>query len=382
MHLAKAEVRQAWESDRRKERRKFRIILGIFVLVFLLCLCFRYQAYFYDEKFVIGAHFKSLFEGLRITIGGIFDPAIKAHGAETINIIGQDLYMSAIARLKVTAMAAVSGAGCAMAGVIFQTIYKNPMASPGMLGATAGVRLGNILMITLYSAMALEMIIRRYVFCYAFAAACVVLVIILGKAAGDRRGNPSVMKMVMAGSVISQGLNVFAMYYMYELTDEDLVIYEQLTMGTYIQYDWLSLVIFFSAMAISLIPMFLLRYRFNTVAMDYAEAVTSGANPGRIRMIGQICGVIMVTAAMVHAGDTGMIGMVVPYAVRQWVGADSKKVLVYSAFAGAIILMICRLITSLFTIEGVEIPIGFIMNMFMTPAMMLILAKNRRGFEE
>ena len=382
MRLTKAEVRSVWECDRKKERKQTVAVVCVVVLIFLFCLCFRYQAFLYKNKFVPADHLRSIFTGIRYGLAKLFDPVLYAHKQESVDQIGLDLYMSAFARLKVTAMAAVSGAGCAMAGAIFQTIYKNPMASPGMLGATAGVRLGNILMITLYSTQAVEMVIRRYVYCYVFAAACVAAVIILGKTAGDRRGNPSVLKMVMAGSVISQGLNVFAMYYMYKLTDEDLVLYQELSMGTYLQTDWLSLTIFFSAMAVAIIPMFLIRYRFNAVAMDYAEAAASGVDPDPVRMMGQICGVIMITAAMIHSGDTGMIGMVIPYAVRGRVGADTRKVLVYSAAAGGCLLMVCRLVASMFAVEGVEIPVAFIMNMFMTPAFMVILTKQRRGFEE
>ena len=382
MRLTKDQVRCVWESDRRKDRRQLAIAIAAFVFIFLLCMCFRYQAYSYSDKFVPLQYFKSIFQGIRFAIASLIDPVTYSHKQEMIDSIGQVYYGGAWNRLAITGMAAVAGAGLAMAGAIFQTIYKNPMASPNMLGATAGVRLGNILMITLYSTQALELVTRRYVYCYALTAACVLAVIMLGKLAGDRKGNPSVMKMLMAGSVISQGLNVFTTYYMYELTDEDLVLYEQMTMGTYTQIDWLSLAIFFGAMAIAIIPMLMLRYKFNGVAIDYAESKTSGINPGPIRMIGQICGVIMVTAAMIHCGDVGMIGMVIPYAVRNAVGANSKKVLVFSALFGGMLLMVCRLLTSFFLIADEEIPVGFIMSLFMTPAFMIILSKQRRGFEQ
>ena len=383
MRLTKDEVRCTWECDKKKDRRQIIIVIAAFVFVFLLCMCFRHLAYAYDDKFVPIYHLKVCFNEIKFFFASIFDPVTYATKNDVIaSMGGTEYYGSFAGRLESTAMAAAAGAATAVAGAIFQAIYKNPMATPGMLGATAGVRIGNIMMITLYSTQALAMITRRYIYCYAATAICVIVVLILGRFAGDRRGNPSVMKMVMAGSIISQGLNVIIMYYMYELTDDDLVLYQNLTMGTDIQYDELSLIIFFGAMAISLIPMFLLRYKFNAVAMDYTEVTTSGVNQGPIRMVGQVCGVIAVTASMIHCGDTGMIGMMIPYAVRNYVGANTKKVLVISAAFGAMFLMICRLITSFFMIDGEEIPVAFIMNIFMTPFFMIMMTKQRRGFEQ
>lgn len=382
MRLSKDEVRCTWECDRKKDRRQFAVFAVIFVLLFLLCLSFRSVPVYYSDKFIPLIHLKCYANEIRLLFARLFDPVTYAKKGEMIAAVGADYYTDALAQLKIMAMAAVAGAGTAVAGAVFQTIYRNPMASPGMLGATAGVRLGNVLMITLYSTQALEMITRRYVFCYSLTAACVLVVIVLGKLAGDRKGNPSVMKMVMAGSIISQGMNVFIMYYMYELTDEDLVLFQELTMGTNIQYDALSLIIFFGAMAVSLIPMFILRYKFNGAALDYAEAATSGVNTGALRLTGQVCSVIMVTASMIHCGDTGMIGMMIPYSVRKYAGANTKKVIVFSALAGGALLMVCRLISSFVVIEGEKLPVGFIMNIFLTPFFMIMMGKQRRGFEQ
>lgn len=377
MRLTRAEVWQAWDSDRRKDRRRY-VMLGISCfLVFLLCLCFRYHAYNYPDAFIPMDHLKCYLAGWKCFWGRFFDNGASAQKDALIATLGQVTYDGAWARFRETLMACAAGGGLAVAGAIFQTIYRNPMASPNMLGATVGVRLGNILMITLFSAQVLEMVTLRYAICYALTAVCVGGVLLLGKLSGDKSGNPSVLQMVMAGSVLSQGMNVFTLYYMYELEDQDLVLYEELTMGTQIKYDLFSTCLFLGVMALALIPMFALRYRFNIVAMDVTEARVTGINPAPIRMAGQICGVLMVTAAMIHCGDTGMVAMVIPYAVRNRVGADARKVIVFSALTGAILLMVCRLMTSFVLINGAEIPVGFIMNLFLTPAFMMILASGK-----
>lgn len=377
MRLTRAEVWQVWDYDRKKDRRRYLIWGMACLLVFLISLCFRFNAYYYPDKFIPVAHFKSYLVGWQCMWGKIFDNGALAKKEELIALIGEITYKGAWARLRETLMAAAAGGGLAVAGAIFQTIYRNPMASPNMLGATVGVRLGNILMISLFSAQAVELVNTRYALCYGLTGLCVGGVLLLGKVTGDKSGNPSVLQMVMAGSVLSQGLNVFVMYYMYELEDQDLILYEELTMGTNISYSVFNTALFLSIMVIALVPMFAMRYRFNIVSMDTTEAKVTGLNPAPVRMIGQICGVVMVTAAMIHCGDTGMVSMVIPFAVRNRVGADARKVIVFSAMAGAMLLMICRLLTSFTLINGTEIPVGFIMNLFLTPVFMMILASGK-----
>jgi iron complex transport system permease protein len=375
MQISKQQVLEVWECDKRKERKGLLIAGTITLLIFVVNLCFRYNAYYFDKKFVPVEYFKSFVTAIRL----LFDRSVQSEAL--IEAIGSVEYYGALARLKITLMAFVSGAGLSVAGAIFQTIYKNPMASPNMLGATAGVKLGNIAMIVLYSTQALQLVTLRYQYCYGLTALCVVAILLLGKIAGDKSGHTSVMEMVMAGSVISQGLNVFTMYYMYQLEDEDLVLYQELSMGTYLQLDTLSLVLFFGIMAIALIPMLVLRYRFNVTAIDEVEARTVGVNPAPMKILGQVCAVLMVTASMIHCGDIGMLSMVVPYIVRAAVGADFKKVFTYSCLIGGSLMMLCRLLTSFVLISDEPIPVTFIVNILITPVFLVIMAKQRRAFE-
>jgi iron complex transport system permease protein len=236
-------------------------------------------------------------------------------------------------------------------------------------------------MITLYSSAALQLVTLRYKYCYLLTAICVVGVLLLGKAAGDKSHNTSVMEMVMAGSIISQGLNVFTQYYMYELEDEDLELYQELELGTYLQTDATSMIVFTVVMAIAILPMLALRFRFNAVSMEGTESTAAGVNPAPVRLIGQICGVLMVTAAMIHLGEVGMITLVVPYFVRFLVGADFKKVCSYSLLIGGCLLMVCRLVSSFIIIVDTTLPVTFILNIILTPAFMVIVAKQRRIFD-
>ncbi len=379
MQLSREEIRQTWAKDKRMERRRFLLALGITAAIFLLSLCFRYNAYYYEDKFVPLAHLKSYFLALRLLIARITKSALFYDQSGAIEAVGGSiLYLGALARLKITLMAFAAGAGLAIAGAVFQTAYRNPMASPNILGATAGVKLGNVLVVLMYSAAAVEKVYLRYQFCYGFTAICVAAILLLGRLAGSRRENFSVMEMVMVGSIVSQGLNVVTMYIMYNLEDEDLLLYQQLSLGTYLETDWVSMVVFFSVMAISILPVLLTRYRMNIIGLDKLETTTIGLDVRPLRLVGQLCGVVMVTCAMIHCGEVGMLSMVIPYIVRQEVGADFRRVCVYSALGGGSLLMLCRLVTTFIVIENEPIPVSFIVNLILVPAFMVILARQRR----
>lgn len=381
MELSKQQVRQIWNEDNKKARRLLLLAVLITAVVFWLSLCVRYNAFYYRQKFMPAAYMKSLGTAVHLLIARIFHLPFYDTRDQVIASIGKTVYLGALARLKLTFMAFVTGAAVSVAGAIFQTIYRNPMASPNILGASAGVSMGNIIMIAVFSAKALELVMARYAVCYLVTGCCVAGVLILGRISGDRMGNPSVMNMVMAGSVISQVLNTFVMYFMYELEDDDLQIYQELNLGAYLNTDAASVIVFTVIMAGSLLPVLLLRYRFNVTAMDDSEARAAGINPRPYRFAGQICGVLMATAAMVHCGQIGMLGLVMPYLVRSVAGADFRKVCIYSILSGGTILMICRAVSAFTVIAGIAVPVTFILNIALTPLFMVILVKNRGGFD-
>lgn len=378
MRLSKAELRLIWEADRRRERRRFLLALLCTCALGAFCLCWRYNAYAFSDPFVPLEYGKSYLLAVRLLFSRLASGPLFLQRQQAIDAIGSITYLGALARLRITAMSFLSGAGIALAGAVFQTAYCNPMASPNILGAGAGVRLGNVLVVMLYSSAAVEHLYLRYEYCYGLTAVCVLLVLLLGRLAGQRQENYSVLEMVMMGSVVSQALNVVVMYIMYDLPDEDLLLLQEIQMGMDVQTDWVSMAVFFGVMGCALLPVLLLRYRLNITGLDKTETASIGLSTGALRVAAQVCGVVMVTCATIHCGDAGMISMVVPYIVRQAVGADFRKVAVYSVLFGGALLMLCRLATSFLVILSEPVPVTFLINLALTPVFLVILARHRR----
>lgn len=383
MQLHKEELFRSWKTDRSRERKRFWITLGVVFALFLFCLCFRYHAYDYDDKFCPVEYAKSYVLAVRLLFARIFDTPLWYRKDAAIAAIGGSVsYYGALAQLRLILMTFIAGAAVSISGAIFQTAYRNPMASPNIIGASAGVGLGNVVVVMLFSTACFDHILLRYEYCYGFTAICVLLVLLLGRIAGLKRENYSILNMIMAGSVISQIVNVFTMYFMYNLEDEDLVLYELISLGTYIDTSALSMAIFLAVMTISVLPVLLMRYRFNAIGMDKAETTSLGISTKGLRLVGQVCGAVMVTCATIHCGQVGMISMVIPYILRRVVGSDFRRLAVYSALIGGGLLMICRLGTSFFLIADEPLPVSFLIQLVLVPVFMVILARQRGSMNE
>ena len=377
MQLSRQETRGVYLRERKKERIQFWTAVAVFLVSLLFCLSFRYNAYYYSDWFVPKKNFQSLLLGARILFSRFTGGVLWTDRVRVIENFGSIEFWGALARLKIELMAFVSGGALAIAGAIFQTAYRNPMASPNIIGASAGVGLGNVVVVMLYSAAAYEHIFLRYKFCYGFTVVIVGLILLISRVTGSKGQEHSVMEMVMAGSIVTQALGMFRMYVMYNLEDEDLVLFQEINMGTNIQTDAASILVFFIVMAIALLPVLLLRYRLNTLGMSRMENAALGIQEGPLRLIAQVCGVLMVTCAMIHCGEMGMVTMVVPYVVRHLIGSDFRKLCVFSLFAGGVLMMFCRLATSFIVLAGQLLPVTFIVNMALMPAFMVIIAKQK-----
>lgn len=376
MSLTESQINESRQEDRKKSRVIYVAAGAAVIFLFLFSLCFKTS----EPGFISPKEtFADLFTAFRLFLADLFHLSYSLKRSELLAELPN--YQISLTRLARTVMFALSGMGVALAGAIFQTIYKNPMASPNIIGATAGVQFGNVLMIYSVGAAAVYYPLMRYKYCYILTAIIVVGVLLLGKVAGGQTKSYSVLEMVMAGSIVSQAMQVITTYMMYNLEDDNLLAYQQLSMGTNIQTDLISMVVFCIAMACSILPVFLMRFRFNVVGFTLDEATMQGINGRRFRAVGQICGVIMVTASMVHCGDMGMISMAIPHLARYLVGADFRRVSVVSMLFGAGLMMGCRIVSSLIYIGTTELPVNFIISLCIMPVFLVVLARQRRGFE-
>ena len=308
---------------------------------------------------------------VRIPVGDICGILLGGGGD---NEIWRNIIINSRVPQALTAM--VAGAGLAVSGLQMQTVFRNPLAGPGLLGASSGVSLGIMLLVVLYGTAAPQMLTERYIYCYGFGAAILVFVVAAGvKLSG--KGKPfDIVTMLLIGGIFGQLAGFVQQYVILFVYGEDETIqnvFIELTQMLVVDTSPLSWACLAVAFAVSFIPVYLMRFRMNALAF--------GINFTRLRAIALISGAIMLLAAQIHTGMVGMVSMIVPFMSRSWFGTEFSKQLTGNICIGTVLLLICRDITDCIPFVGDGLGVGMIVSIVAMPLFAVIMAKHLNSWE-
>ncbi|MBL0143705.1 MAG: iron ABC transporter permease [Betaproteobacteria bacterium] len=259
----------------------------------------------------------------------------------------------------------VVGAALAAAGAAYQNLFKNPLVSPDILGVSAGCALGAGLAI-LYSLP----IVAIQALAFAGGLAAVALVVAVGSWV---RGRDPILTLILTGVVVGSlfGAGVALVKYVADP-------YNQLPAITF----WLlgsfsgalpkDLAVAMPLLAAGLVPLVLLRWRIDLLALSEDEARSLGLDVGRLRLLVIVCATLVTASAVALAGVIGWVGLVIPHAARLLVGASFARVMPLSLVLGAAFMLavdtLCR------TVAATEIPPGVATAFIGTPVFIALLA--------
>jgi iron complex transport system permease protein len=268
--------------------------------------------------------------------------------------------------------AVLIGAALAAAGAAYQSMFRNPLVSPDILGVSAGAAVGAVLGIFL----SLNIIFIQSL-AFAFGLGAVALVYAVSNAV---RGHDPILVLVLAGVVVGSLLGACVALMKY-LADP----YNQLPAITF----WLlgslasaSPADVWSALPLLLLglaPMWLLRWRINLLSLDDEEARALGVETGRMRVTVIAAATLMTSAAVAISGVIGWIGLVIPHFARMLVGPDFSRLLPTSILLGAGFLLAVDTLAR--TVARIEIPLGVLTAFVGTPLFLWQLATARRGWQ-
>jgi len=270
------------------------------------------------------------------------------------------------------AAALLIGAALAAAGAAYQNMFRNPLVSPDILGVSAGAAMGAVLGIFLsLNVLAIQSL------AFAFGLAAVGLVYVTANAV---RGHDPLLVLVLAGVVVGSLLGACVALMKY-LADP----YNQLPAITFWLLGslasaspedvWSTLPL----MLLGLVPMWLLRWRINLLALDDEEARALGVDTGRIRLTVIAAATLMTSASVAISGVIGWIGLVIPHFARMLVGPDFSRLLPTSILLGAAFLL--GVDTLARTVARIEIPLGVLTAFVGTPLFLWQLATARKGWQ-
>ncbi|MCR8844281.1 iron ABC transporter permease [Paenibacillus sp. SC116] len=255
----------------------------------------------------------------------------------------------------------LAGGALAVAGVLLQTITRNPLASAGTLGINAGAQLA---------------VVFAGVFAPSLLAASSISVAFVGAAAaalfayalsGGIRSNP--LRMALAGMIVSMsaasvtaGLQIF-----FEEETSGLFLWGS---GTLIQNDWSGISYAYPWIIVAVIVAFLFSRPLDVLLLNEETAQSLGQNVTLTRLVGLLIALVLAGVIVSIVGPIGFVGLVAPHLVRL-VGVRNHRLLLPAAFLwGAVLLVGADVASRLAAGDSYrELPVGAVMAMIGGPCL-------------
>lgn len=259
-----------------------------------------------------------------------------------------------IPRLLITL---IEGALLALSGAVIQSLFRNPLADPSLIGVTAGAGLASVSLLVLagtwLSATWLTLALPMAAFFGGLVATWIVAKI------GLMNQVSSVTSMLLAGiainAIAASGVSLL------QYLADDFSLRQTLfwLLGGVQQASWVEVAVL-SAISVPVV-ISILRYseRLNLMMLGDQQAQLLGVDVVRIRKILIMLAALAVGAAVAVSGMIGFVGLVVPHWIRLLVGPDLRTLLPLCALFGAVFLLIADLCSRL-VIAPAEIPLGIV----------------------
>jgi iron complex transport system permease protein len=285
----------------------------------------------------------------RISLSRVFDRAIPF--ADNV-----DAQIFFVARLPRVLAAALVGAALALAGVVFQALLRNPLASPDTLGVSAGAALGAVLAITFDADFSLLGVTA--VPLASFAGSLGALVIVYGLSAARRHGT-STLVLLLAGVTLTSLLSAISAFVRYMADFTETLRTVRWLMGSLDVGSFMPIAVATVPLGVAIMGFAMLPRVLDLVSMGAESAAARGVDVARAERVALVSASLATGSAVALAGPVGFVGIVVPHIVRLIVGADHRIVLPASALFGASFLIACDLIARV-VFAPAEVPVGVV----------------------
>ncbi|NVZ21307.1 FecCD family ABC transporter permease [Pseudomonas costantinii] len=276
-------------------------------------------------------------------------------------------------RLTRALVAAACGAGLATCGVILQSLLRNPLADPYLLGISAGASTGAVLVALIGVGGGL---ISLSAGAFVGAMAAFALVILLARASGSSSGTGQIILAGIAGSQLFNALTAFLITKSASSEQARGIMFWLLGNLSGVRWPsvWLAVPVAVAGLAVCLWH----RRALDAFTFGTDSAASLGIPVRRVQFVLVGCAAL-VTAVMVSiVGSIGFVGLVIPHAVRLLLGTGHSRLLPASALGGALFLIAADVLSRTL-IKGQVIPVGVVTALVGAPVFALILIGRRNA---
>ena len=324
-----------------------------------------------------------LFFFLNLVLGSVSIPLRAVWnilwGTGNESVIWQNIIWKSRVPQALTAL--VAGAGLSVSGLQMQTVFRNPLAGPSVLGISSGASMGVAFVVLLSGSLggvALSKLgfmgeIALTIAAIAGSLSIMALIVFVSQKV---RGNVTLLIIgVMIGYIANAVIGVLKFFWV----EEDIRAYVIWGLGSFARVSGNQMTLFICIMVVLLPLSFLLVKTLNLLLLGDAYARNLGLNIKRARLLVITCSGVLVAIVTAYCGPIIFLGLAVPHLCRGMFRTSDHRILMpASLLAGASLALVCNLIARMPGFEG-ALPVNSVTALVGAPVVMSVLFNRRRN---
>ncbi len=265
----------------------------------------------------------------------------------------------------------VVGSGLAVSGAVMQAMFRNPMASPYILGLSSGASLGAAIGI-LFTIPFIPQIVSAPLLAFVFCLLTMFLVYGVSRIGGVTHTET----LILTGIAVSSLMSALVSFLTFISGDkmEDIVFW---TMGSLSRASFEETAAVAIPAAAGMIIMYSYSKDLNAMMIGDSHAMDLGIDVGRTRLILLIASTIVTASAVAFAGSIGFVGLIIPHIFRILLGPDNRILIPISALGGAAFLVFCDWLAHVIAPQYGVLPIGILTAIVGAPYFIYLLRRRR-----
>ena len=278
-------------------------------------------------------------------------------------------------RIPRTLTAIIAGAGISVAGLLMQTLFRNPLAGPSVLGISSGSTLGVAVGIFAINVMGFSIFSDKLsISVLAIIGALSVTFLLLFVSKFLKRSNTLLIVGLMVGYFVSSVVNVFSFYG--DKTDLQSFVYWGL--GSFNkEIDYATLLYYYLPVLLLIFLIFFIQKPLNLLLMGEKYAVSMGLDYKKTRLIIILIVGLLVGLITALCGPIAFLGIATPHLARNYIKkSDHKLVIPFTLLIGASLGLVCDIISRLPGLDG-SLPLNAVTSFIGAPIVVWIIFKNK-----
>jgi iron complex transport system permease protein len=269
-------------------------------------------------------------------------------------------------------MASLVGIGLSVVGASFQSLFKNPMADPYVLGISSGAALGAALAIVLKIPSPAASLSIITISAFAFAVVTTILVYYIAQV----RGKVTTINLLLAGCAISFLISsIISIIMVFNQEEVNKIVFWM--MGSFNASSWNNICIVAPIVLIGTIVIYFFYRDFNLMLTGEDNAKSLGTNTEMLKKLIILISSMIIAVSVAFSGIIGFVGFLVPHMVRIVFGPNNKALIPFSALGGAVFLLFADTISRTIAVPA-ELPVGAVTALIGAPYFIYLLIKMKK----